>query len=157
MPGQFEFIKTNKAPAAIGPYSQAVRAGDTIYVSGQLGLDPKSGDLVKGGIAVQVGQVLENIRAILQAAGLDLDQVVKTTVFLADMNEFAEMNDVYAGFFKDNPPARETVQVARLPKDARVEISCVAIKRSEYLSDLLPQKEKTLQTLSRLREREQKG
>jgi 2-iminobutanoate/2-iminopropanoate deaminase len=119
-------IGTEAAPAAIGPYSQAVRTGDLIFVSGQIPLDPASGQLVEGDIRAQTRQVLWNLSAILEAAGSDLSQAVKTTVYLRDLGEFAAMNEVYAEFFADRPPARATVQVARLPRDAAVEIDLVA-------------------------------
>jgi reactive intermediate/imine deaminase len=121
-------INTDKAPAAIGPYSQAVAAGDTVYLSGQIGLDPKSGKLVEGGISAETKQVLENIKAVLSAAGSDETQVVSVNVYLTDMNDFAAMNDIYAGFFKEPFPARATVAVKSLPKGAKVEISVVAVK-----------------------------
>jgi 2-iminobutanoate/2-iminopropanoate deaminase len=122
-----EPVKTTNAPAALGPYSQAIKAGGFVYVSGQVPIDPATGEFVAGGIAEQTDRVLKNIAAVLEAAGSSLDQVVKTTVFLADMNEFAAMNEVYAKFFTGAPPARATVQAARLPKDARVEIEAVAL------------------------------
>ena len=119
--------KTPHAPAALGPYSQAIKAGGFVYVSGQVPIDPETGEFVPGGIAEQTDRVLKNVAAVLEAAGSSLEQVVKTTVFLAEMNEFGAMNEVYAKFFKDAPPARATVQAARLPKDARVEIEAVAL------------------------------
>jgi 2-iminobutanoate/2-iminopropanoate deaminase len=122
-----EIIATDKGPKAIGPYSQATRAGGFVFTAGQLGLDPASGQFTAGDIAGQTRRALQNIQGILEAAGTSLAQVVKTTVFLADMNDFAAMNAVYAEFFGSNPPARSTVQVARLPKDGRVEIEAVAI------------------------------
>ena len=122
-----ERIQTDNAPAAIGPYSQAIRAGGFVFASGQIPIDPATGEFVKGGIAEQTEQVLKNLAALLEAAGSDLDKVVKTTVFLADMKEFAQMNEVYAKFFKDTPPARATVAAAGLPRDARVEIEAVAL------------------------------
>lgn len=121
-----KIITTPQAPAAIGPYSQAIRWGELIFVSGQIPLDPVSGKTVEGGIAAQTERVLENLAAILEAAGSSLPQVLKTTVYLVDMNEFAAMNEVYARFFAESPPARATVQVARLPRDVRVEIEVVA-------------------------------
>jgi 2-iminobutanoate/2-iminopropanoate deaminase len=120
-------VKTEGAPQAIGPYSQAVVAGGFVYVSGQIPLDPATGQFVEGGVRDQTAQVLRNLSKVLEAAGSDLSRVVKTTVFLADMNDFAAMNDVYATFFNDEPPARSTVQAARLPRDARVEIDVVAL------------------------------
>ena len=119
-------ISTDQAPAAIGPYSQAINAGQLIFVSGQLPLDPVSGQLAEG-IEAQTRQSLTNARSILEAAGSGLDKVVKTTVFLADMNDFAAMNQVYASFFSGDHPARSAVQAARLPKDALVEIECIAL------------------------------
>jgi 2-iminobutanoate/2-iminopropanoate deaminase len=120
-------IKTDDAPQAIGPYSQGVASGGMLFVSGQIPIDPATGEFVSGGISEQTEQVLRNLSAILKAGGATLAQVIKTTVFLADMNDFSEMNAVYATHFSDNPPARATVQAARLPRDARVEIDCIAI------------------------------
>ena len=122
-----EPVKTTHAPAALGPYSQAIKAGGFVYVSGQVPIDPETGEFVAGGIAEQTDRVLTNVAAVLEAAGSSLDKVVKTTVFLADMNEFSAMNEVYAKYFTDAPPARATVQAARLPRDARVEIEAVAL------------------------------
>ncbi len=122
-------IATSSAPAAIGPYSQAIRTGDTLYTSGQVGFDPATGVFVPGGIAEQTVQVLENLKAILTEAGFSFAQVVKTTVFLSDMNNFAAMNEVYARYLAPEgvaAPARSTVEVARLPKDALVEIEVIA-------------------------------
>lgn len=119
-------IATDKAPSAIGPYSQAVKTGDLLFVSGQLALDPATMELVAGGIEAQTRKVIENARAILEAAGTSLDNVVKTTVLLQDMGDFAAMNGVYAEFFNENPPARAAYEVARLPKDALVEIEMIA-------------------------------
>ena len=121
-----QIVKTESAPKAIGPYSQAVRAGDLLFASGQIPIDPETGEFVVGGIAEETEQVLKNIKAVLESAGTDLAHVVKTTVFLADMDDFAAMNEVYGRFFRENPPARATVQAARLPRDARVEIEVVA-------------------------------
>ena len=126
-----EIIRTESAPAAIGPYSQAVRAGGFVFASGQIPLDPATGTMVAGGITEQTEQVMRNLSAVLEAAGTGLDRVVKTTVFLADMNDFAAMNEVYGRYFKENPPARATVQAARLPRDARVEIEVVALAGKE--------------------------
>lgn len=123
---ELKAIQTPNAPAAIGPYSQAVRAGNTLYVSGQIPLDPATGALVPGGIAEQTRQSLKNIRAILQAAGADMDRVVKTTVLLADIGDFAAMNEVYAEAFTAPFPARAAFQAAELPRGALVEIECVA-------------------------------
>ncbi|HNQ77654.1 MAG TPA: RidA family protein [Acidobacteriota bacterium] len=122
-----EIISTQKAPKAIGPYSQAVKANGFIYCSGQIPLDPAAMTIVEGGIAIQTRRVLENLSEVLAAGGSSLDRVVKTTVFLKDMNMFAEMNAVYGEFFKNEPPARATVEVARLPKDVLVEIEVVAL------------------------------
>lgn len=123
-----QVIATSKAPAAIGPYSQAVVVGDLVYTAGQAAVDPQKGKLIEGGIEDQTRQTLRNIAAILEAAGSSMDRVVKTTVFLQDMGDFAAMNAVYATFFGDVPPARSTVQVAALPLGALVEIEAVAIK-----------------------------
>ena len=122
-----ERIQTDNAPAAIGPYSQAIKAGGFVFVSGQIPIDPQTGQFVPGGIAEQTEQVLKNLSAVLEAAGSSLDLVVKTTVFLADMKEFSGMNEVYATFFSSPPPARATVAAAGLPRDARVEIEAVAL------------------------------
>jgi 2-iminobutanoate/2-iminopropanoate deaminase len=119
-------VSTPSAPAAIGPYSQAVRAGNLLFVSGQVPIDPATGNLVPGDIAAQTRRVFQNIGEILKAAGASFDAVVRTTVYLMDMNDFAAMNEVYATFFTPPAPARATVQVARLPKDARVEIDVIA-------------------------------
>jgi len=121
-----ETITTQNAPGAIGPYSQAIKAGGMVYCSGQIPIDPQTGEFVSDVVAEQTEQVLKNLSEVLKAAGTSLDNVVKTTVFLADMNDFAEMNEVYGRFFTDNKPARATVQAARLPRDARVEIECIA-------------------------------
>lgn len=120
-------ISTEKAPAAIGPYSQAVKAGDTIYVSGQLPIDPATGAFAGDDITAQTRQSLTNIRSILEAAGTDMSKVVKTTVLLKSIADFAAMNEVYAQFFSEPYPARAAFQVAALPKDALVEIECVAV------------------------------
>ena len=122
-----ERIQTENAPAAIGPYSQAIKAGGFVFVSGQIPIDPQTGEFVAGGVAEQTKQVLKNLAAVLEAAGSGLDRVVKTTVFLADMKEFSGMNEVYATFFSSPPPARATVAAAGLPRDARVEIEAVAL------------------------------
>ena len=121
-----EAISTTAAPAAIGPYSQAVRAGSLLFVSGQIPLDPATATLVEGDIAAQTHRVFRNLSGILEAAGTSLDRVVRTTVYLADMNDFAAMNEVYATYFSAPAPARATIQAARLPKDARVEIDVIA-------------------------------
>ena len=115
------------APKAIGPYSPAIRAGNLLFLSGQIPIDPASGALVDGGIAAQTEQVMRNIGALLEAAGAGFEHLVRTTVFLSDMNEFAAMNECYARFVVDPPPARSTVQVARLPRDVRVEIDAIAV------------------------------
>lgn len=120
-------VQTEDAPAAIGPYSQAIKAGGFVFASGQIPIDPKTGEFVAGGIGEQTTQVLKNLTAVLEAAGSSLAQVVKTTVFLADMKEFAAMNEVYGQFFTGEPPARATVAAAGLPRDARVEIEVVAL------------------------------
>ena len=122
-----EIISTPNAPAAIGPYSQAVRAGSLLFVSGQIPLDPASGQLVENTIQAQTARSLENLKAILTQAGGTLDNVVKTTVFLKDMEDFVEMNRVYKTYFPENCPARSAVQVARLPKDVLVEIEAIAV------------------------------
>lgn len=122
-----ETVSTDKAPGAIGPYSQAVKAGGFVFCSGQIPIDPATGDFVSDVVSEQTEQVLRNLSEVLEAAGASLNSVVKTTVFLADMNDFADMNEVYARFFSENKPARATVQAARLPRDARVEIECVAV------------------------------
>ena len=122
-----EIIQTEHAPNAIGPYSQAVKANGLVFASGQIPIDPETGQFVAGGIVEQTEQVLKNLAAVLEAAGSGLDRIVKTTVFLADMQEFAAMNEVYGRFFKETPPARATVEAARLPRDARVEIEAIAL------------------------------
>ena len=122
-----ETISTENAPGAIGPYSQAVKTGNMVFCSGQIPIDPATGEFVSSDVAEQTRQVLKNLSAVLEAAGINLNNVVKTTVFLADMNDFTAMNEIYAEFFSENKPARATVQAARLPRDARVEIECIAI------------------------------
>ncbi len=122
-----EVISTESAPGAIGPYSQAIRAGGMIFCSGQIPIDPATGEFVSEDVSEQTDQVLKNLAEVLKAAGSDLENVVKTTVFLADMGDFALMNEVYGRYFNKNKPARATVEAARLPKDARVEIDCIAI------------------------------
>ena len=121
-----EIISTSNAPAAIGPYSQAVKAGNLLFISGQVPLDPATGAVVEGDITVQTRRVLDNVKAILTEAGADFSNVVKTTVFLRDMNDFVPMNRVYAEYYPENCPARSAVQVARLPKDVSVEIETIA-------------------------------
>ena len=122
-----KIISTNEAPAAIGPYSQAVRSGSFLFCSGQIPLDPKSGQIVPGDIAAQTRRVLNNIAAVLRAEGLTFDSVVKTTIFLTDLNDFQLVNEVYGSYFKQDPPARSTVQVSALPKGANVEIEVIAV------------------------------
>jgi 2-iminobutanoate/2-iminopropanoate deaminase len=122
-----ESIQTDRAPQAIGPYSQAIKANGFIFASGQIPLDPATMRIVEGGIEEQTGRVLENLKAVLEAAGSSLDRVVKTTVYLADMGEFAAMNEIYARYFSATKPARATVQVARLPRDVKIEIDVVAL------------------------------
>ena len=122
-----EIIATDQAPRAIGPYSQAIRAGNLLFCSGQIPIDPSTGEFVSGGVAEQTEQVMRNLSAVLSAGQSSLKQVVKTTVFLADMDDFTAMNEVYGRFFGENPPARATVQAARLPRDAKVEIEAIAI------------------------------
>ena len=122
-----QVIATDTAPKAIGPYSQAIRSAGLLFLAGQIPLDPASMQLVEGDIAKQTERVLENIKAILTAAGSSLDRVVKTTVFLKDMNEFAAMNEVYGRYFPQNAPARSTVEAARLPRDARIEVEVIAL------------------------------
>lgn len=122
-----EVITTDRGPQAIGPYSQAIRANGFLFVSGQIALEPGTKQLVEGNIAVQTERVLQNLKAIVEAAGSSLEKVVKTTVYLKDMGEFAAMNEVYARYFTSNPPARATVEVARLPRDVRVEIDLIAL------------------------------
>lgn len=120
-------ISTPDAPAAIGPYSQAIVSNGFVFVSGQIPLDPATGQLVSGGIEEQTVRVIENLTAVLAAAGSSLSEVVKTTVYLKDMGEFAAMNSIYAQYFKTDAPARATVEAARLPRDVRVEIDCIAV------------------------------
>jgi len=122
-----EIISTEKGPKAIGPYSQAVRANGFVFISGQGALDPATGALVEGGIAEQTARALENLKGIVEATGSSLEHAVKLTVFLKDMNDFAAMNEVYARYFPKNRPARTTVEVARLPRDLRVEIDLIAL------------------------------
>ncbi|MDX9849861.1 MAG: RidA family protein [Anaerolineaceae bacterium] len=123
-------IISEKAPKALGPYSAAIETDFFVYTSGQLGLDPVSGDLVKGGVEAETHQALKNLREVLKSAGLNLDSVVKTTVFLKDINEFSSMNKIYGEYFTSEPPARSAFQVAALPKDASVEIEAVAVKKN---------------------------
>ena len=121
-----EIISTDKAPAAIGPYSQAVLTGNLLFTSGMIPIDPATGQLVEGGIEVQARQAIGNLAALLEASGTGLDKVVKTVVFIKDMNDFAKVNEVYASFFKESFPARSCVEVARLPKDVLIEIEAIA-------------------------------
>lgn len=127
-PAVKEVIYTEAAPKPIGPYSQAVKTGNMLFVSGQIPIDPKTGEVVKGGIKEQTRQVLENIKTVLEAAGYTLNDVTMAFVFLADMNMFPEYNEVYAQYFKEKPPARVTVQAARLPRDALIEIAVIAVR-----------------------------
>ncbi len=124
-----KIITTTNAPAPIGPYSQAVLSGNTLYTSGQIALHPETGELVLDDIKTETKRVMENMKAVLEAAGMTFENVVKTSIFISDMNDFSEINVVYGSYFDNtNAPARETVEVARLPKDVNVEISMVAIK-----------------------------
>jgi 2-iminobutanoate/2-iminopropanoate deaminase len=120
-------VATDKGPKAIGPYSQAVRANGFVFLSGQIALDPKTQQIVEGGVSHQTERVLENLKAIVEAAGSSLQSVVKTTVFLADMTEFGAMNEVYSRYFVNNPPARSTIEASRLPRNVRVEIDLIAL------------------------------
>jgi 2-iminobutanoate/2-iminopropanoate deaminase len=122
-----DVIATGRGPKAIGPYSQAIRANGLLFVSGQIALDPATMQIVEGDTAAQTARVLENLKGIVEAAGSSLDQAVKTTVYLKDMADFTAMNEVYAKYFPSNPPARATVEVARLPRDVRVEIELIAL------------------------------
>ncbi len=122
-----EIISTNNAPSAIGPYSQAIKTGNMVFVSGQIPIDPETGNFVSDDVKEQTVQVLKNLSAVLKAAGATLNDVVKTTVFIADMNDFGVMNEIYGEYFDTNKPARATVQAARLPRDAKVEIDCIAV------------------------------
>ncbi|MCR4609648.1 MAG: RidA family protein [Eubacterium sp.] len=121
-----EIISTDKAPAAIGPYSQAVKVGNLLFTSGMIPIDPATNTLVEGGIEVQAEQALTNIKNLLEASGSSTDKVVKTVVFIKDMNDFAKVNEIYAKYFTDNYPARSCVEVARLPKDVLIEIEAIA-------------------------------
>jgi 2-iminobutanoate/2-iminopropanoate deaminase len=122
-----EVIATEKGPKAIGPYSQAIKANGFVYTAGQIPFDPATGQLIEGDVAAQTGRVMENLKAIVEAAGSSLDKTVKATVFLKDMGDFAAMNEVYGRYFTKNPPARSTVEVSRLPRDVRVEIDLVVL------------------------------
>ena len=128
MPTTRTTVATEHAPAAIGPYAQAVAVGDFVFCSGQIPLDPTTNQLVEGGIEIQTRRVLDNLAAVLQAGGSSLQQVVKTTIFLQDMDDFATVNTIYAEYFGSEPPARATVQVARLPRDVRIEIEAIALR-----------------------------
>ena len=122
-----KIISTTEAPAAIGPYSQAIRAGSTIYCSGQIPLDPKTGQIISGGIDKQTRRVLDNITALLKAEGLGFENIVKTTIFLTNLGDFQTVNEIYGSYFKSQPPARSTVQVSALPRGANVEIEVIAL------------------------------
>src|SRR5205085_12095315 len=122
-----KIIATSEAPQAIGPYSQGVRIGSTIYFSGQIPLDPKTGQMASGGVDVQARRVMENIGGLLKAEGLGYDNIVKTTIFLADINDFQTVNEIYGSYFKQAPPARSTIQAGALPKGARLEIEVIAV------------------------------
>ena len=127
--GDREVISTPDAPAAIGPYSQAIRVGNTLYLAGQIALDPTTGKLVEGGIQAQTHRVMKNLGAVLQAGGFDYSHVVQVQAFLADLNDFKALNDVYATYFSENKPARAVVEAARIPRDALVEIMMVAVRQ----------------------------
>ncbi len=122
-----KIIKTPKAAQPVGPYNQAVKVGNILYVSGQIPLDPITGELVKGGVPEQTRMVMQNLGAILEAAGMNFSNVIKCSIFITDMKEFPKLNEVYAEYFQDDPPARETIQVGALPKFVDVEISCIAV------------------------------
>lgn len=122
-----EVILTDRAPKAIGPYSQAIKIGDFLFTSGQIPIDPDTGNIVVGDIQRETVQVLENLKAVIEEAGANLNQVVKTTIFIKDMNQFNLINEIYAKFFPDKPPARSCVEVARLPKDVNIEIEAIAV------------------------------
>jgi 2-iminobutanoate/2-iminopropanoate deaminase len=127
-PSRRQRINTPGAPAAIGPYSQAVLVGETLYCSGQIALDPVTGELVRGDIQEEASRVLDNIEAVLHAADMDFQHVVQVTMFLRDMDDYAPVNEVYARYFSAAPPAREALEVGKLPRDARVEMSCIAVR-----------------------------
>ena len=122
-----EIIRTENAPAPIGPYNQAIKTNGTLYVSGQIALDPKSGELMLDNIEGETEMVMENLKAVVEAAGLTMENIVKTSIFISDMNNFSKINEVYGSFFEKDFPARETVQVSVLPKNVNVEISCIAV------------------------------
>lgn len=123
-----EVVYSSNAPEPIGPYSQAIMAGNTLFVSGQIPIDTTSGKIISDDIVAETNQVMKNLEAILKEAGMDFTNVVKCSIFLSDINNFPKVNDAYGQYFKSNPPARETVEVSRLPKDVNVEISCIAVK-----------------------------
>ncbi len=124
-------VRTDNAPQAIGPYSQGVGFGNLFFFSGQIAIDPETGELIDGNIERQTRQVMANLESVLEAAGLDFDHVVRTTIYLADMDDFASVNEIYGGFFDDNPPARACVEVSRLPKDVAIEIDMIAAHPGE--------------------------
>ena len=124
-----KIIQTDKAPKAIGPYSQGVWAGNLLFISGQIPIDPETGEMIKGDIRQQTERVLQNIKAILESQGLGMEDVIKTAIFLKNMDNFQKVNETYATYFSSQPPARSTVEVARLPKDAEIEIEAVALTR----------------------------
>ncbi|HEY1769663.1 MAG TPA: RidA family protein [Chthoniobacterales bacterium] len=130
-----KIVSTKDAPAAVGPYSQAVRSGAMLFCAGQIPLDPQSGQIVSDDISAQAKRVLENIAAVLRAENLNFGHVVKTTIFLTDMSDFQTVNEIYAGYFRENPPARSTVQVSALPKGARVEIEVIAVANDGALGE----------------------
>jgi 2-iminobutanoate/2-iminopropanoate deaminase len=121
-------IRSSNAPSPIGPYSQAILSGNTLYVSGQIAIDPSSGELLQGSLEEETHLVMKNLKAVLKEAGMDLSHVLKCSIFLKSMGDFAEVNKIYGSYFSEPYPARETVEVSQLPKDVRVEISCVAVK-----------------------------
>ncbi|MEP2670962.1 MAG: RidA family protein [Cyclobacteriaceae bacterium] len=123
-----EVVYSSNAPEPIGPYSQAIMAGNTLFVSGQIPIDTTSGKIIEGDIIAETNQVMKNLEAVLKEAGMDFSHVVKCSIFLSDMNNFPKVNEAYGQYFQSNPPARETVEVSRLPKDVNVEISCIAVK-----------------------------
>lgn len=127
-----EYIKTSKAPKAIGPYSQGIKVGDFVFVSGQIPVDPKNGELVEGDIKEKTKRVLENLKAILEAAESSLEKVIKVTIFVSDINDFEVVNEIYSEYFKNHKPARSFVEVSRLPKNVDIEIEAIAIAEDEY-------------------------
>lgn len=122
-----EIVTSPRAPKPAGPYSPGVRANGMVFLSGQIGIDPQTGKLVEGGIQAETARVLENLKTVLEGAGLTLDDVVKTTVFLKDLGDFGQMNEIYAKYFGANPPARSTIQVARMPRDCSIEVEAIAV------------------------------